>query len=156
MIVAGPVLSVRSGMSVWMLSGEFVWVSIDFFSSPKELVQVSAIFSPWLPLGPTSLLLAETVFYVGNGVSVWVLSGFLSGIQFLPRGNKGPFWRIFPGVRIILSVAAPEADIFAGGRACFVLQGQSERLGVEWRFCLCLVLGWGFCICLALDPDPPP
>ena len=50
-----------------------------------------------------------------------------------------------------MAVAAPEVDIFAGGGAYFVLWGQSERLGVEWRFCICLVFGWGFCICLDLD-----
>ena len=54
-------------------------------------------------------------------------------------------------VRLVLAVAAPEVDIFAGGWACFVLRGQSERLGVEWSFCLCLVLGWVFCIFLAFD-----
>ena len=50
-----------------------------------------------------------------------------------------------------MAVAAPEVDIFAGGGAYFVLWGQSERLGVEWRFCLCLVLDWGFYIFLGLD-----
>ena len=57
----------------------------------------------------------------------------------------------FSGVRLILAVAAPEDNIFAGGGACFVLRGHSERLGVEWKFCICLVLGWGFCNFLALD-----
>ena len=158
MLVAGPFLDIRARMSVWVLSGGFVWFSTALFSSPEELVQASALFSPWLPLGPTSLLLAETVLSVGAGVSVWVLSGFLSGLRFLPGGNKGPFWRNFPGVRLILAVAAPEASIFAGGGACFVLRGQSERLDVEWRFCLCLVLyflyfsGLGFYLGGGQDP----
>ena len=40
----------------------------------------------------------------------------------------------FSGVRLILAVASPEDDIFAGGGACFILWGHSERLGVEWKF----------------------
>ena len=47
-----------------------VWVSIDLLSPPEDLVQASALFSPWLPLGPISLLLAGNVFSVGDGVSV--------------------------------------------------------------------------------------
>ena len=58
---------------------------------------------------------------------------------------------IGPGVLIIMALATPETEIFAGGGACFFLRGLSESLGVEWRFCICLVLSWGFCICLALD-----
>ena len=73
-------------MSVLVLSGGFVWVSLTFFYSREELVQDSALFLPWMPVGPTSLLLAGTVLSVGAGVSVWVLSGFLSGLWFLPGG----------------------------------------------------------------------
>ena len=58
---------------------------------------------------------------------------------------------IFPLICLILTVSAPEVGISAGGRACFVPQGQNERLGVDWRFCLCLVLVWGFYIFLELD-----
>ena len=75
-----------------------------------------------------------TVLSIVDRVSVWVLTGFFSGLRFLPGDNKGPFRRNFPGVRLILAVAAPEADIFAGGWACFILWGQSDNLGVEWRF----------------------
>ena len=76
---------------------------------------------------------------------------FCLGFGFFSGGINELSGGTFPVVRLILSVAAPEADIFAGDGACFVLWGQSERLGVEWRFCLCLVLGWGFGIFLALD-----
>ena len=61
-----------------MLSGGCVWVSIAFFSSLEELVLMSALFCSYLPLGTTSLILARTVLSVGAGVSVRVLSGFLS------------------------------------------------------------------------------
>ena len=88
MLVVGLVLSVRSGMSVWVLSGGFIWVSIALFSSPEELVQAPALFLPWIPLGPTSLPLTGNVLSVGAGVSVWVLSVFLSGLRFLLGGNK--------------------------------------------------------------------
>ena len=46
MVLEGPVLYVSSGMSAWALSGGFVWVFIDLFSSPEELVQASALFWP--------------------------------------------------------------------------------------------------------------
>ena len=47
---------------------------------------------------------------------------------------------IIPGVRHILAVAAPGSDVLDIDRACFVFRGQSECLGVERGFCLCLGL----------------
>ena len=86
MLVVGPVLSVRAGMSVWVLSGGFVWVSIALFYSQEELVQASVILLPWLIPGPTFLLQAETVLSVGEGVSVWVLNGFFVWDSISSRG----------------------------------------------------------------------
>ena len=77
--------------------------------------------------------------------------GFFLGFGFFQGGIRDLYRGICPGVRLILSVSAPEVDIFVGGRVCFVLWGQSESLGVEWRFCICMVLGWGVCISLGLD-----
>ena len=56
---------------------------------------------------------------------------FCLGFGFFPGGIKYPSGGIFPGLRLILSIASPEADIFAGGGACFVLWVQSERPGVK-------------------------
>ena len=47
---------------------------------------------------------------------------------------------ISPGVGLILSVAAPHANLLASVGACFSVGGQSERLGVEWG--VLLVLGF--------------
>ena len=44
------------------------------------------------------------------------------------------------GVRSILEISAPWADILATSGDCFVCWGWSECLGVEWGFCL----GFGF------------
>ena len=57
--------------------------------------------------------------------------GFFLGLGFSQGGGREFSGGIFPGFCLILAVAAPEADIFAGDRACFVLRGQSEILGVE-------------------------
>ena len=78
MLVTGISLSVRDGMSVWVLSGGFDWVSFPFFYLLEELVQGSAIFWPYLHLERTSLIVARTVFYVRDGVSVCMLSGVFS------------------------------------------------------------------------------
>ena len=64
-----------------------------YISSLDQLVQGSTILCTYMPLGTASLLLAGTVSSIGDGVSVWVLSEVLSGIWFLPGGNKGPFWK---------------------------------------------------------------
>ena len=82
-------------MSVWVLSGVFAWFSIDLCSSPEDLVLASALLWAYLTLGPTPLILAGTVSYVGAGVIVWVLSGVFYGLWFLSWGNKGPFLRNF-------------------------------------------------------------
>ena len=60
-----------------------------------------------------------------------MLSSFYLGFGFFQGGIRDFSGGICPGVRLILTVATPEADIFAGGGACFVLWGQSDRLGVE-------------------------
>ena len=39
-----------------------------------------------------------------------------------------------PGVRSILAMAAPWADILAIGGDCFICWGRSECLGVDWVF----------------------
>ena len=51
---------------------------------------------------------------------------------------------IDPGVRHILAVAAPRANVLASGGSCSILRGWSECMGVgvEWGGCLCLGLGF--------------
>ena len=106
-LVVGIFISVRARMNVWVLSGWVLWIFIAFFFSLDELVQSSALFWPYLPLGPTSLLLVETILSIGTGVSVWVLNGFLSGLRFLTWGGRYLSREVFPGVRLILAVATP-------------------------------------------------
>ena len=80
--------------------------------------------------------MAGTVSSVGAGVSVWLLSLFCLGFGIFKGELRDISGGICPGVRLILAVDAPEANIFAGGGACFFLRGQSERLCVECRFYL--------------------
>ena len=47
---------------------------------------------------------------------------------------------IGPGVRHLLAVASPRADVLASGGACSVHRVQSECMGVgvDWGFCIFL------------------
>ena len=111
---------------------------------PEEIVQGSALLWPYLPLGPTSLLVLGHVLLDGSKESIWVLSGgfvfvwswvFYGGISVLAGV-------IDQGARIIMSVAAPGDNVLAGDGACFVRRGRSERLRVEW--CFFFVRVWYF------------
>ena len=109
---------------------------------------ILAIADPWDGILATG---GDCFIYWGQSECLHVEWGFCLGFGFFQGVIRDLSGGIFPGVCLILSVAAPDADIFSGGGACFVLRGQSECLGVEWSFCLCLVLGWVFCIFLAFD-----
>ena len=109
---------------------------------------ILVIGAPWADFLATSW---EFFFCWGQIECLGIEWDFFLGLGFFQGGGREFSGGIFPGFYLILAVASPETDIFAGDRACFVLWVQSESLSVEWRFCLCLVLGLVFCLFLTFD-----
>ena len=73
-------------------------------------------------------------------MTVWVLigGGFFFWDWIILEGDKGHFRRDWSRGPTYLDIAVPGPDVldsgraFAGGGACFVCQGRSGRLGVDW------------------------
>ena len=146
MLLAGPIFSDRAGMSVWVLSGGFVWVSIAFFSAPEEWLTLGLsfhFFTGGICPGVYSIMAVaaprKDVHAIGGayffsdrvGMSVWVLSGrfvWVSITSFSAPEElvqaSALFWPCLP----------PWADNFATGGDCFFCWGRSECMGFEWFF----------------------
>ena len=97
---------------------------------------ILAMAAPWADILATD---GDCFICWGRSECLGVEWGFCLGFGFFQGEIRDLSRGVCREVRLILAVAAPVADIFAGGGACFVLRDQSECLGVKRRFCLCLV-----------------
>ena len=89
------------------------------------------IAAPWADLIVTS---GECFFCFVRSECLGVEWGVCLGVGFFQVGMWDLYRVIYPGVHLIMALAAPEDDIFSVGVACFFLWDQSECLGVARRF----------------------
>ena len=134
MIVLGPVLSVKTELSVWLLSGGLSLSRLGFFRGRVRVPaggigpgvpRILAVASP----GSNAIDSGETWVLIGClgrwGRDLGWLNVCLLSFLFLAGG-------IGPGFRYILDIVSPRANVVAGCGACFVFWVRYECLGVEW------------------------
>ena len=76
------------------------------------ILSILAMAEPWADILSTG---GDCFLCWGQSECLGVEWGFCLGFGFFPGGIRDHSGGICPGVRLILAVAAPEADIFSGG-----------------------------------------